>query len=230
MIAFRELESTALYLGLGVKLVDAFASVPSAKLEAPPLGWTAIEIDVEDGPGWRTLDADTLSAARTPAGVVWFPWLEHYADARGRVPRKYRVRVTAGFYTPLYAYDAEGLEISVPPYDDANPPATLPVEPVRVQLVPSDGYPYPPDVPVLRGAILDTSSAPVKFARVQWVEASAPRNDLVLTDGDGEFALPMRRAPLDTPIEIIAERPGQSADVIVRIPQDLSTFHTIQIS
>lgn len=229
MISFRELESTALYAGLGVKLVDDFASVPEIKLEAAPTGWTSIEIDVEDGAGWRTLDPASLSPARTPGNVVWFPWLEHYADARGRVPRKYRVRVTAGFYTPLYSYDADGIEFSVPPYDDVNAPAAS-SEPVRVHLVPADNYPFPPDVPVLRGAIIDTSSVPVRLARVQWAEASVTRNDIVLTDGDGEFALPMRRAPLDTPIEIIAERPGQLADVIVRIPQDLSTFHTIQIS
>ncbi len=234
MLRFRELESSAVYAVLGVQLIDEFASVPAGGLEMPPLGWTTIDIDVDDGGVWRAVDPSTLVTARSPAGIVWFPWLEHHADARGMAPRNYRVRVGAEHYTPRYRYDSEGVTVSVSPYDDNNPPASSPAAPAKITLLPTSTYPFAPAVPVLRGVVVDTSNAPVPDAMVSWTYG-ALQAESVLTDADGEFALPMRRAPLDTPIDVHAERPpppgaGPSGDVIVRIPQDLSTFHTIQIS
>lgn len=230
MLGFRELEHSGLYAGLGVQLIDEFASVPGANFEAPPLGWTTIDIDIDDGGGvFRPLDPAVLRSARTPAGIVWYPWLEHHADARGRAPRDYRVRVSAGMYTPRYTYDSDGVTVAVAPYDDINPPAILPAAPAKILLLPSATYPFAPAVPVLRGVVVDGASLPVPEALVSWIDATL-QTDTVLTDADGEFALPMRRAALDTPIDIRAERPGQSGDVIVRIPQDLLTFHTILIS
>jgi len=82
---------------------------------------------------------------------------------------------------------------------------------------------------VLRGLIVDTSNVPVPDALVSWIDATL-QTDSVLSDADGEFALPMRRAAINTPIDIHAERPGLAGDTIIRIPQDLSIFHTIQIS
>jgi len=202
--------------------------VPAANLEAPPLGWTKIELDVDDGGTWRALDPATLIIARTAAGVVWYPWLEHYADARGRAPRNYRVRVSAELYVPRYSYTDDGVVIAIAPYDDVNPPATTPSEPTKIPLLPNAPYPFAPGVPVLRGEIVDAVSVPVADAIVSWLDASL-QTDTVLTDADGEFALPLRRAPLDTPIDIHAERPGRSGDTIIRIPQDLPIFHTIQI-
>jgi hypothetical protein len=95
-------------------------------------------------------------------------------------------------------------------------------------------YPHADAVPVLRGSVVDTVGVPVVNALVSWFDPTL-QTDSVLTDVDGEFSLPMRRAPRDTPININAQRPpppagGRSGDTIVRIPQDLSTFHTIQIS
>jgi hypothetical protein len=230
MLGFRELESSGLYAGLGVQLIDEFASVPSANFEAPPLGWTTIDIDIDDGGGvFRPLDPAVLAAMRTPSGIVWYPWLERHADARGLAPRNYRARVSAGAYTPRYTYDSGGVIIAVAPYDDVTPPASVPAAPAKILLLPNATYPFAPGVPVLRGLVVDGSSAPVPNALVSWVDATL-QTDSVLTDADGEFSLPMRRAALNTPIDIHAERPGRSGDTIVRIPQDVSIFHTILIS
>jgi hypothetical protein len=230
MLGFRELESSSLYAGLGVQLIDEFASVPSASVEAPPLGWATIDIDIDDGGGvFRALDPDHLITMRTPSGVVWYPWLEHHPDARGLPARNYRVRVSAGVYAPRYAYDSGGVIVAVSPYDDNTPPAATAPAPAKIFLLPTATYPFAPGVPVLRGAIVDSTGTPVPDALVNWIDPTL-QTDSVLTDADGEFALPMRRAALNAPIDIHAERPGLSGDTIIRIPQDLSTFHTIPIS
>jgi len=230
MLGFRELESSNLYAGLGVQLIDEFASVPSANLEAPPLGWTTIDIDIDDGGGvYRALDPALLVTMRTPSGVVWYPWLERHADARLLTARNYRVRVAAGLYAPRYAYDSDGVVVAVSPYDDNNPPAAIAAAPAKIMLLPTATYPFAPAVPVLRGLIVDTSNAPVPDALVSWIDATL-QTDSVLSDADGEFALPLRRAAINTPINIHAERPGLAGDTIIRIPQDLSISHTIQIS
>ena len=232
MLQFRELEHSSLFAGLGVQLIDEFESVPAQGFEVAPIGWTDVEISVDDGGGvFRRIDATSV---RTPGGVIWFPYLERYPDARGRAPRTYRIRVTAQFYVPRYAYDADGVDIQVAPYDDVNQPAFVPTLPAKIGLLPTAMYPYADAIPLLHGRVVDTANAPVIDALVSWIDASL-QTESVLTDADGEFSLPMRRAPRDTPIDIHAERPpppagGRSGDTIVRIPQDLSTFHTIQIS
>ena len=231
-LRFRELEHSALYAGLGVQLIDEFESVPAQGFEVAPLGSTSIEVAIDDGSGvFRTIDP---LAVRTPSGVIWFPYLERYADARGRMPRTYRLRVSAQFYVPRYTYDADGLDVQIAPYDDSNPPTFVPTAPAKIGLLPSATYPFADVVPMLRGNVVDSAGDPVMNALVSWIDATL-QTDSVLTDADGEFGLPLRRAPRDTPIDIHAERPpppvgGRSGDTVVRIPQDLSTFHTIQIS
>jgi hypothetical protein len=223
MLRFRELEHTALYAGLGVSLLDAHTGTAA-------FGWTKIELDIDDGGTWRPIEHPR---AVTAAGVSWFPWLERHRDARGLLPRKYRVRVAAGIYTPRYGYDSAGIEALVAPYDDVTVPPT-PARPIEVELLPSAGYPFAPEIPVLRGVVVDPVGDPVPYALVSWIDAVLV-TDSVLTDADGEFDLPMRRAPLNTAIDVRAERPappigGRAGDVIVRVPQDLATFQTIQIA
>lgn len=232
MLTFRELESTALYASLGVQLIDEYESTPA--LEASPLGSVKLEVDIDDSGTWRPLAPDVLIVRRTAGGVIWFPWLEHYRDASGRPPRKYRVRVSAALYTPRYQFDAEGVEVTVFPYDDTTPPATLPNGPVKVPLLPAATYPFAPAVPVLRGIVTDLALVPQPNAIVTWTDGTL-QTDTVLTDADGEFSLPMRRAPANnTPVIVHAERPpagtGPSADEVVHLPSDLPTFQKLQIS
>lgn len=228
MLRFRELEHTTLHSGIGVRLVDEYTN------DSPP-GWSVIELDIEDSPGqWRELDEKIVRRLKTPSGVTWFPWREHYRDARLLPPRNYRVRASSEFTTPRYAYDSDGIEQFVAPYDDDNPPAAAPIAPLVISLLPKANYPFAPAVPVVHGAVIDINGDRVVNALVSW---SVPGvvGDAVLTDDDGEFSLPMRRAVQDnSQIVVVAERPpppagGRFGSVMVRLPSDLNTFFTIQI-
>ena len=227
MLQFRELESTRLFAGLGVQLLDEHTN------EAP-FGWTSIELDVDEGGTWRTLDRTVTPRRRTAGGITWFPWLEHHRDARTLAPRKYRVRVDAELSVPRYRYDSEGVEVWVAPYDDDHLPSAVPIAPIVINLLPRANYPFAPAVPVVHGAVIDINGDRVPDALVSWHDPPTP-GDVVLSDEDGEFSLPMRRAPQDdSQLVIAAERPpppalGRSGDVIVRLPSDLNTFFTIQI-
>jgi hypothetical protein len=220
MLRFRELESSVLYAGLGVELIDGYSGVA-------PLGWVRVELDVDEGSGvFRPIAAPQ---AVTAGGITWFPWLERHRDARGRAPRTYRVRVAAQFYVAEYSYDRLGLEFLVAPYDDTTPPL-VPPQPLRVRLLPSTNYPFAAAVPVLRGKIVDPANEPVPLARVRWLDLALP-TDRVLSDADGEFDLPMRRAPLGTAVVVAADHSsGTNGSVSVQLPQDLSVYQTIQIT
>lgn len=231
MLRFRELEFSALYAGLGVQLVDEYASVPAFNLDASPLAPVEIQLDVDDGGTWRALDMEMVETSRSAGGIFWFPWLEHHRDATGMVPRTYRVRVRSDAYVPLYQWDAAGIEQQIFPYDDVTPPAG-PANPlIRLQLLPSPTYPFADGVPVISGVVLE-AGVPVSDALVSWSDATL-QTDRVLTDEDGEFRLPLRRAPNDNTqfsVDAITPFGGPSGFKIIRIPQDQLTFLTITIS
>ena len=234
-LRFRELEPTTLHAGLGVSLVDDYTG-------GQAFGPRQIYLDIDDGGGtWRELADDVVRRTTSAGGVTWFPWLERYRDASGRPPRNYRVRVVADYYTPSYQYTDDGVVATVYPFDDVTPPAVS-TGPIVIDLLPAATYPYDPKVPVMRGAIVNIFGDRVQNAYVSWVDVRptppAPATplvtDTVLTDVDGEFTLPMRRAPAGS-VELYARRPpppgppGPSRKVTVTLPADLSTFQNILI-
>lgn len=226
-LRYRDLESTRLHAGLGVRLIDDHT-------QQPPIGWTRVFLDVEEGGAWRELAPDSARRTVTNGGVIWFPWLERRRDARGRGPVRYRVRVAAELGTPAYLFDRDGVEVLVAPYDEASPPAGTPPV-VEISLLPAANYPFAAAVPVLRGVVKDALGVPVPRALVAWAAPSGEPSlvtDEVLSDDDGEFNLPMRRAPLGAPIDVTARRPpppdpGMHRTVSVQLPADLSTFFTM---
>jgi len=226
-LRYRDLESTRLYAGLGVRLVDAYT-------RQPPIGWTRVFLDVDEGGAWRELAPDAARRTTTNGGVIWFPWLERRRDARGRGPVRYRVRVAAELGTPAYLFDQDGVAVLVAPYDEAAPPAGTPPV-VEIALLPAAHYPFGAAVPILHGVVQDALGAPVPRALVAWAAPAGEPSlvtDEVLSDDDGEFSLPMRRAPRGTPIDVTARRPpppepGKHGTVSVQLPADLSTFLTI---
>jgi hypothetical protein len=228
-LRYRDLEHSRVHAGLGVRLIDEYT-------QKPPIGWTRVYLDVADGGAWRELSPEIVRRTTTSGGVVWFPWLERYRDAAGHAPGKYRVRVAAELAAPAYLSDGDGVEVLVAPYDDAAPPVGTPPI-VEIALLPAANYPFGPGVPVLHGAVEDHLGERVPRARVGWGDpggGTALVTDEVLSDADGEFCLPMRRAPRATPIEITAQRPappaaGKHGSASVRLPDDLSRFLTIQI-
>jgi hypothetical protein len=144
--------------------------------------------------------------------------------------------VAAELGAPAYLFDRDGVEVLVAPYDDATPPAGTPPI-VEIKLLPAAGYPFGAEVPVLHGAVTDGSGERVARALVSWIDPKLGPplvTDEVLSDDDGEFSLPMRRAPRATPIAIHARRPPPPATrkrgtASVRLPDDLPKFLTIQI-
>ena len=232
MLRFRELEHTSLYSGLGVRLVDDFT-------KADAFGPYTISVDIGDNGTFRELPGDVYQRTVTAGGITWFPWLEHYADARGKTAREYRVRVTADHYTPAYAWDSEGVTTIIEPYDDVTEPGAFhPV--IEIPLLPAASYPFDARVPLLRGAIEDIFGDRVPLTRVTWIDTTFPApvpplvTDTVLSDADGEFILPMSRAPLGVNVDVFARRPpppfpGKQRKVSVSLPADLSTFHVITI-
>jgi hypothetical protein len=227
-LRYRELEHTRLYAGLGVRLVDDYT-------QQAPIGWTRVSLDIADDDAWRELDTDLAPRTVTAGGLVWFPWLERRRDSRARASGRYRLRVAAELATPAYLCDRDGIEVLVAPFDDASPPAGTPPI-IEIALLPAANYPYAPGVPVLHGVVKDAAGEPVPRALVSWARSGdGPPHvtDEVLSDDDGEFSLPMRRAPLATPIDITARRrpppvPGPERTVQVKLPADLSTLLTIQ--
>lgn len=226
-LRYRDLESTRLYAGLGVRLVDVYT-------RQSPIGWTRVFLDADEDGAWRELLPDAARRTTTNGGVIWFPWLQRRRDARGRGPVKYRVRAAAEFGTPAYLFDRDGALALVAPYDEAAPPAGTPPV-VELALLPAANYPFGAAVPVLRGVVRDALGAPVPRALVAWAAPAADPSlvtDEVLSDDDGEFSLPMRRTPRGTPIDVTARRPpppepGTHRTVSVQLPRDLSTYLTL---
>jgi hypothetical protein len=208
-------ERSELYSPIGLRLLDEMTG------EAP-LGRTEAFLDLQDGTAWKPTE---VAAVRTPGGVVAYPGLERRADASGPA-RRYRVRIAAELYRPLYRISDDGIVFDAFPWNDTNPPQSTALYPQDVKLAPAPSYPFPSHVPVLRGVVVAAASQePVADAEV--VYANLER---VLSDERGEFALPLRFAPLAMPITIDALRGVRQGSINVTLPGALGKSQTISIS
>jgi hypothetical protein len=197
---WRVVESTELHSGLAVQLVDDHTRAP---VEAA----VAVTLDQQQGAGWRELD---LAPVVLPGATFFYPRLERYRDAAGRPPRRYRVRARSERYAPLYlALGAGGIEIDVLPWDADNPPADSLRQPVPLAMLPRPGLALGPLVPVLRGSITTAQGEPIGGALMSYDMPPPPpapaRPIRVLSEEDGEFALPIRG--LFAPIVTVAVTP-----------------------
>jgi hypothetical protein len=208
-------ERSRLYSPIGLRLLDEMTG-------GPPIGRTEAFLDVQEGADWRST---AIRAVRTAGGMVAYPGLERRVDVAGP-PRHYRVRITAELYRPLYLTSQEGIEFDAFPWNDTNPPASTAQEPQDVKLAPAPHYPFPSHVPVLRGAVIDAVTLdPVADAEVMYVNL-----ERVLSDERGEFALPLRFAPLNVPVTIDALRGSLQGSINVTLPAALGKSQTISIS
>jgi len=207
-------ERSQLYSPIGLRLLDEMTG-------GPPIGRTEAFLDVKEGAAWRSTE---IQAARTAGGVIAYPGLERRADVTGP-PRHYRVRIAAELYRPLYLITHEGIELDAFPWNDTNPPAKTAHEPREVKLAPAPNYPFPAHVPVLRGMVVDGGQVSVANAEVMYVNL-----ERVLSDERGEFALPLRFAPLNVPVTIDALRGGLQGSINVTLPAALGKSQTISIS
>ncbi|HXU34212.1 MAG TPA: hypothetical protein VN851_26875 [Thermoanaerobaculia bacterium] len=207
-------ERSELYSPIGLRLLDFLTG-------DAPLGKSEAFLDIRDGAAWRPTG---IPAVRTLSGVVAYPGLERRADASGP-PRRYRVRIAAELYRPLYRASAEGIEFDAFPWNDIHSPRSTPAVPQDVNLVPAPAYPFPPHVPVVRGRVVGPTGKPVVDA-----EVSAVR-ERVLSDERGEFALPLPQAPLGGRLNVKAknQRSGRSGSLQITLPADLGHSQTIVI-
>jgi hypothetical protein len=220
MTAWRNLlsERTELYSPIGLLPTDSLTGLR-------PLGRVSASLDVSDSGGeWRSTG---IRASVTVGGVIAYPGLERRAEVVGQPPRRYRVRLEADFYRPLYRASSDGIEFDAYPSGDANPPQVIVSQAQTVFLAPSTNYPFPTHVSVLRGNVVDLAGSAVVDTLV-----TAETREQVLTDERGTFELPLRWLQKDVPTSVKAEdqRTGRTGIIIVVIPADLGKNHTIAIS
>jgi hypothetical protein len=145
----------------------------------------------------------------------------------GRPARRFRIRLTADFYQPLYRASSEGIEFDAFPFNDANPPQVIASQIQDAFLTPATNYPFQAHIPVLRGDVRDASG--VRVADVLVMEGARER---VLTDERGAFALPLRWAPKNGAVAINAtdQRNNRAGAININVPADLRNNHTIVIT
>ena len=220
--------------------MSLFVAIAGRRLSASPIGFRLIDDLTAAAPLGRVtcvLDARTdagtwvpsgVPAARSASGIVIFPGLGRTArrGLSGAPPRRFRARFAAEFYIPLYAALQEGLEFDAPPYNDEEPPPGLTGIPQVVVLVPAPNHPFPPELRVLRGAVRDAAGP------VAHTEVSRGNVDRVLTDTNGEFALPLRLPPRRGAITVDAtdHRTGRAGQLVLTLPAALDHSQLIALS
>lgn len=213
-------ERTTLYTPIGIRPLDELTG-------RAPIGRVEAELDRSDGAGgWSPTE---IKAVTTPGGVFAYPHLERHALVTGKPARRYRVRLKAEFYVPMYRDRFDGIEFDAYPHNDSNPPPIFADLPQNALLAPAPNYPFQTSIPVLRGEVIDKAGAPVRDAVVSWA-----LRERVLTDERGTFALPLRWALPGILIDIDAEdrrsvihRTGQ---IHITPPQALRSSNPIIIS
>ena len=221
MIEWRNLpgEHTELYSPVGLRPVDEITSVA-------PLGKVRVYLDIKDENGsWQITG---IKPVITPGGVITFPGLERRAEVVGQSARRYRIRLDAELYRPLYPIGTEGYEFDAFPYNDDNPPRNIALQVQdRLLLTPATNYPFPTHIPVLYGNVRDTTG--LKVADVFVSDGATER---VLTDERGAFAFPLRWVKKSLSFPIVAEdrKSNRKGMITIKIPEDLGKNHTIVIS
>jgi len=210
-------ESNQLFSPIGLRLIDDLTG-------SAPIGPIETILELQDNAAvWK----DTkIAGLITASGTVTYPGLERHADATGKLPKQFRVRLKPQFYVPLYQRNQDGLLCTAFPYDNSHPPQNIKKVPDDVILTPAPNYPFEGHIRVARGMVVDAANEPIANAVV-----TQGLKEKVLTDGRGCFALPLRWAKPNTqvPIDAANERNGQTGTTTIQFPQDLSKNIKIQI-
>lgn len=220
----HENERLELYSPIGFRLIDEFTG-------RPPIGPIVIDLDIKDGADWRPTG---IVAGRSMSGIVIFPRLGRRADPVGALPETYRIRISAEFYRPFYCLTADGIEFTVYPYNDTNPPTDYTVNPPLVikpqvrdeKLIPGVNYPFPTHVRVLRGKVIDAAGQPIVHA-----EVVRDNTERAVSGEKGAYALPLRWTVngVSVPIDATDHRTGLTGTINITLPADLGSSQTISI-
>jgi hypothetical protein len=213
----QPVELTQVYSPVGLRLVDELTN-------ESPLGAVQATLDILDVAGkWQQTDTQ---AVVTPSSVIAYPGLERHAVVAGLLPRTYRVRLRADFYIPFYLTNLDGIQFTAYPYNNDNPPAVIFTQATDTLLLPASSYPFASHIPVLRGVVVDAAGNTIQNAYV-----TQSTKERALTDSRGTFALPLRWAATNTPIEIdaIDQRTGRTGSISIQLPAALNTNNKIPI-
>lgn len=211
-------DSKVTYSPVGLRLLDDLTN-------QPPMGNITACLDIQNSAGiWQPT---TIQGARSSDVVLTYPDLERHSVVTGLAPRQYRARINADFYIPYYRLNADGIVFVAYPFNDENPPAVVVKIPTDTLLLPSLNYPFAPNIPVLRGIVVDASGKPVPD-----VSVTQGNTEQTITDPKGNFALPLRWAAsnVNIPIDAADQRTGRTGSVNIQLPADLQTSHIISIS
>ncbi|HMG72713.1 MAG TPA: hypothetical protein VK582_04370 [Pyrinomonadaceae bacterium] len=240
MTRWRDLPGERLetYSPVGLIPTDAFTT-------REPFGRIKVMLDIREANGvWRQTDVKEI---RTASGVIAYPGLGRSATVFCQPARRYRLRVEAEFYLPLYTKTAEGtlegIEFDGFPYNDTYPPKNYPAQAAdfpdylksvlrKLWLVPAPNYPFPNHVRVLRGVVVESNTErSVAGAEVSW-----GNKEIALTDKRGAFGLPLRVKGIEHLTEeqkIDAndrQVPLRQGTIKIIIPKALGTNQRIPIS
>ncbi|UZK70320.1 hypothetical protein OKW76_04545 [Sphingomonas sp. S1-29] len=189
------------------------------------IGDAQVALDIEQAPTvWAPSDRKPV---RTSSGLFVFTGLGRSVDPVVMPSFRVRVRITATYYRPRYRTTADGLEFDVLTYNDAMPPASLPLMPEMVLMLPTSSYPFGGYVRVLRGRILDPLGDPVADALID-----ADGVERVMSDARGGFCLPLRWQAPGAFVAVTVDHPrrGLSAVAAFSLPADLIGNHDITVT
>jgi hypothetical protein len=190
-----------------------------------PIGGVRVRLDALEAGAWAPTDKRPSITSRW---VVTFPGLEK-RSVPGPVPRRYRVRVDADHYLPMYPSPlTAGVEALVTPYNDDMPPP-VPSAPQDLLLLPAVTYPFPAHVRVLRGRARELGTS----GYVAGAVVRQGTRERVVTDHEGGFALPLRWPAMNAaalPIDVDHPVSGNTTTVTIGLPAALGQGLTIDIS
>lgn len=212
-----EADRRTAYCPIALELRDEFTG-------GAVLGDVQVALDVQQGPIWAP---NERKPTRTASGLFVFTGLGRAADPVALPSFRVRVRISAAHYRPKYRTTADGLEFDVAAYNDAVPPAVLPLMPEIVLMLPTSAYPFGGHVRVLRGRVLDPLGDPVADALIE-----ADGVERVISDGKGGFSLPLRWQAPAAVVAVTVDHPrsGMGAALNFILPADLIGNHDITIT
>jgi hypothetical protein len=201
-----------------------------------------VELDRWVAGDWVPQD---VAAVRTPSAAFVYPGLGRRGDPASAEPDRYRARLAATGYQPLYPADDQlfsadlvGVEFVVHPYNDSRPPTML-TEPRLVRMLPNVAFPYGLGIRTVYGVVVDaTTHAPVANALVEARGTTTPDGvawfERTLSDPRGAFRLSLRweGQPVNGGQQFTltaTERPDRTGSLDIQLPRDRDRRQVIEI-
>ena len=179
-ISFLPDERRLLYSPIALMIRDALTG-------EVPLGRVTLKVERQvSGGGFEEIPTQPSVSSQ---GIWSFPGLGR-SVSKDHSPQKHRISVTYAFYEALPA-----IELDVHHYDDQKflDDSKFAKAPRPLFAIPNDKYPFPKNLPVVRGRVVKADGSPANG-----IEVSHNSNPTVKTDETGFFSLDIRWPPAGT--------------------------------